>query len=99
MACISRKFEGSVSAPTFWLTLAAIGTADTPAEPISGFIVPPLSLFISLAKRTPEAVPILNAIKPKSIIASVSMLRKLAAVAVAPTVTPSIMVTMFISSF
>ena len=40
MACISRKLVGSASAPTFWDTLAAIGTADTPADPISGLIFP-----------------------------------------------------------
>ena len=40
IACISRKFVGSASAPTFWDTRAAIGTADTPAEPINGFTFP-----------------------------------------------------------
>lgn len=40
IACIRRKFVGSASAPTFWDTRAAIGTADTPAEPISGLIFP-----------------------------------------------------------
>ena len=29
IACMSRKFVGSSSAPTFWDTRAAIGTADT----------------------------------------------------------------------
>ena len=40
IACISRKLVGSASAPTFWDTRAAIGTADTPAEPISGLTFP-----------------------------------------------------------
>ena len=40
IACINRKLDGSASAPTFCDTRAAIGTADTPAEPISGFTFP-----------------------------------------------------------
>ena len=40
IACMSRKFVGSASAPTFWDCLAAIGTAETPAEPIRGFTLP-----------------------------------------------------------
>ena len=43
IACMSRKFVGSASAPTFWDTRAAIGTADTPAEPMSGFTLPPMT--------------------------------------------------------
>ena len=63
IACMSRKFVGSASAPTFCETLAAIGTADTPADPMSGLIFPPVSLHISLPKSTPAAVPKLNAIR------------------------------------
>ena len=61
IACISRKFVESASAPTFCETLAAIGTAETPADPISGFTFPPVILHISLPKRTPDAVPNANA--------------------------------------
>ena len=39
IACISRKFCASDSSPTLFDTRAAIGTADTPAEPISGLIL------------------------------------------------------------
>src|SRR4030042_1758991 len=42
MACISRKLPGFSLWPSFWETRAAIGTAETPAEPISGLILPPL---------------------------------------------------------
>ena len=52
----------SYSAPTTCETRAAIGTADTPAEPISGLIgLLGVSLFINLASSTPPAVE-----KPKA---------------------------------
>jgi hypothetical protein len=38
IACISRILCGLASSPTLFATLAAIGTADTPAAPISGLI-------------------------------------------------------------
>lgn len=38
MACMSRKLCGLASRPTLFDTRAAIGTAETPAEPISGLI-------------------------------------------------------------
>ena len=38
IACINKKLLGFASCPTFCDTRAAIGTADTPAEPISGLI-------------------------------------------------------------
>ncbi len=65
IACIRRKLVGSASAPTFCDTRAAIGTADTPAEPISGLILPSVSLHISLPRRTPPAVPNAKAIRPR----------------------------------
>ncbi len=43
--------------PTFWDTRAAIGTAETPAEPISGLTLPLVKIYISLPNRTPPAVP------------------------------------------
>jgi putative protease len=39
---MSRKLDGLARWPSFWDTRAAIGTADTPAEPMSGFILPPV---------------------------------------------------------
>ena len=68
IACISRKFVGSASAPTFWDTRAAIGTADTPAEPISGLILPWVALHSTFPNRTPPAVPNTNAIRPRATI-------------------------------
>src|SRR5690606_18866831 len=56
MACISRKFCGLDSSPTLFETRAAIGTADTPADPIRGLILCWLNRFISLAISTPAAV-------------------------------------------
>ena len=51
IACISRKLFGLASAPTFWLMRAAMGTAETPALPIKGLMVPP----DSLQSRIPSA--------------------------------------------
>ena len=68
MACISRKLVGSSSAPTFWDTRAAIGTADTPAEPISGLIFPFVTTHRILPKITPAAVPNANATRPSTTI-------------------------------
>ena len=45
IACISRKLEGFSFCPTTWDTRAAIGTADTPAEPISGLTLPPVRTY------------------------------------------------------
>ena len=57
IACMSRKFCGLASRPTLFTTLAAIGTAETPADPMSGLIAVPPMRFIALAMSTPEAVP------------------------------------------
>ena len=38
IAFMSRKFDGSNSIPTLFETRAAMGTAETPADPISGLI-------------------------------------------------------------
>ena len=64
IACISRKFEGSYSEPTFCDTRAAIGTADTPAEPISGLTLPFVTAHMILPNRTPIDVPSINAARP-----------------------------------
>src|SRR5690554_2818244 len=65
MACISRKFCGLDSSPTLFDTRAAIGTADTPADPIRGLILlEVVNLFMILAMMTPAAVPMQNATIP-----------------------------------
>src|SRR5699024_8968001 len=88
IACIRRKLVGSASAPTFWDTRAAIGTADTPAEPISGLILPPESLHISLPSITPPKVPNANATRPRITILIVSRFRNASALVEAPTDVP-----------
>ena len=55
--------------------------------------------FINFAKSTPPAVPNPNAITPITNILSVSGVRNVSAVAVAPTDMPKRIVTIFISSF
>ena len=57
IACINKKFCGLAFKPTRFDTRAAIGTADTPAEPINGLIGVLDTLFINLAINTPQAVP------------------------------------------
>ncbi len=88
MACISRKLPGLASWPTTWETRAAIGTADTPAEPMRGLILFLRNRFMNLARSTPPAVPKLKATIPMARMAKVRVLRKVSAVAVAPTETP-----------
>lgn len=44
IACINRWLCGLYSNPSLWETRAAIGIADTPELPISGFTFPPVSL-------------------------------------------------------
>ena len=85
MACISRKLVGSASEPTFWDTRAAIGTADTPAEPINGLIFPPVILQRSFPKRTPPMVPKQNATRPRTTILTVVAFKNASALVVAPT--------------
>ena len=75
IASMRRKLEGSASCPTFCETLAAIGTAETPAEPISGLTLPCVALHIILPNKTPAAVPNANAISPSATIFKVSRLR------------------------
>ena len=99
IACIKRKLPGLYCWPTVCDTRAAIGTADTPAEPISGLIFSLLKRFIIFAKITPDAEPNENATIPNVRMPRVFQLRKASAVAVAPTEIPRKMVTMFINSF
>jgi hypothetical protein len=71
MAWGRRKFVGSASCPNVCDNLAAMGTADTPAEPMSGFTLSFTTRFMSLANRIPPIVPQLKAINPKAKIAKV----------------------------
>ena len=90
IACINRKLDGSASVPTFCDTRAAIGTADTPAEPISGFTLPCVALHIILPNSTPAAVPNANATRPNATIFKVSRFKNASALVVAPTDVPRI---------
>ena len=60
IACMSRKFAGLAFWPSTCETRAAIGTADTPAEPISGFTLPPVNLYITLPNSRPPTVENVN---------------------------------------
>ena len=99
IACMRRKFLGFSFCPTTCDTRAAMGTAETPAEPIRGFIFPPDSQFIILAVISPPQVDIANATRPRAMMRSVVGFRKFSAIAVAPTVIPRNIVTIFIISF
>ena len=52
---------GGVTTSVLKWTLTAIGTADTPAEPMSGLILPFVMRQSSLPNNTPAAVPTINA--------------------------------------
>jgi hypothetical protein len=73
-----------------------MGTADTPAEPIKGFTLPPVTLHMILPKMTPPAVANENASSPNTIIFRVSSRRKESAVMDEPTASARKMVTVFI---
>ena len=87
---------GSASAPTFCDTRAAIGTAETPAEPISGLIFPPDSLHITCPSMTPPKVPKAKAARPSTTIFKVATLRKFSALVEAPTDVPRRITTIYI---
>ena len=93
---INKKLEESVSEPTFWETRAAMGTAETPAEPMSGFTRPPVILHMIFPKITPPAVAIEKANKPSTIILRVSTRKKDSAVMEEPTANAKRIVTMLI---
>ena len=99
IACISKKFDGFAFWPSTWDTLAAIGTAETPAEPIRGLILPPDIQHISFPISNPPTVLNMNANNPRPIIPSVWGRKKTSPFAVAPTVTPRKIVTIFIKAF
>jgi len=99
IACISRKFCGLACRPILLATRAAIGTADTPAAPISGLILPPLAQHISLPISSPAAVPTEKAIAPSARMPSVSRLRNDVADSLEPTASPRKIVTALMMSF
>ena len=72
MAWGSRKFWGLALCPMLWDKRAAMGTADTPAEPMSGLIFSLTKRFITLAKMSPLAVLKAKAPRPKPKIFMVS---------------------------
>ena len=80
-------------------TLAAIGTAETPAEPISGLMGVEDNLFINFAINIPHAVPIANATIPNNKIPNVFESRNLSALSFEPTDKPKNIVVMLISAF
>ena len=69
IACISRWLSLSNSRPTVSETLAESGTAETPALPISGFILCPSlrNRFINFAKSTPLNVAMTKEMRPSRI--------------------------------
>ena len=99
IACISRKLWGLDSSPTLLDTRAAMGTAETPAEPINGLIGCLLMRLSSLAISTPQAVPMAKATMPSPRMPRVSTARKRSAISLEPTDSPRKMVTMLIRAF
>ena len=99
MACIKRKLWRSYSSPRLLEIRAAIGTALTPALPISGFIL--LSFerkrFIIFTKSTPLADAMTKAKAPMAKILMVSSVRNSLAWVEQPTVSPSSITTMSLS--
>jgi hypothetical protein len=91
-----RKLVGSSSAPTFCETRAAIGTAETPAEPIRGLIFPFVTLQRSLPNKVPAAVPHINATSPRITILIVLQFKNASALVEAPTDVPRRITTMYI---
>ena len=99
IACISKKFFGLAFCPSTCDTRAAIGTAETPAEPINGLIFQPLNLHIILPNTKPPIVLNINANNPNPMIINVSTDKKVAALALHPTDNPNAMVTIFVKAF
>ncbi len=88
IACINKKLCGFDSSPTLLDTLAAIGTAETPADPINGLILCLLNIFIIFAIIKPQAVPIAKATIPNNKIPKVSICKNLSAISFEPTARP-----------
>ena len=66
---------------------------------MSGFTFPPVTLYMILPNTTPDAVPIENAITPRTITFANSAVMILSAVVVAPTETPRKIVTILQRAF
>ena len=80
-------------------TLAAIGTAETPAAPIIGLTFDFVKRFIAFAIRMPVIVAVEKAKRPNTNIPSVSGCRKTLPGIVEPTAKPSTIIVAFISEF
>ena len=80
-------------------TRAAIGTAETPAEPIRGLTLFLLNMFINLAINKPLVVPIAKATKPNTNIPNVSSCKNFSAINFDPTANPRKIVTILIKAF
>lgn len=91
IACIRRKFLRSYSSPRLLEMRADIGTADTPALPISGFsfLCSGRNKFINLTKSTPEHVATTKAQAPSTKMKIVFIVRNSLACVEQPTVRPS----------
>ena len=76
-----------------------MGTADTPAAPIIGLILPPLSPFRICPNQQPPAVLAMKAISPRTMILIVPRVRNLSASIVAPTVSDRKIVVVFMIAF
>ena len=79
---------------------ADIGTADTPALPISGlsFLLFGNTRLNNLTNNTPDADAMMNAMKPRKKIPIVSRVRNSDACVEAPTVIPRSIVTMSVNA-
>ena len=77
IACINRWLVLSYFNPCTWETLAAMGTAETPAEPIRGFIFSFKKRFIILTVSNPPIVQTAKSKRPNVNMKSGFQLRKL----------------------
>ena len=66
MACISSQLSGSAFKPSAWDTRADMGTAETPAEPISGFIFSFKKRFMMCTVRMPPKVQTTKVKQPET---------------------------------
>ena len=93
------KFVGSLSRATLFETRAAIGTAETPAEPMSGLTFSFETRLRILAMITPAAVPTQKAHSPSARMPSVVPERNFSHASFEPTDKPSMIVTILMSAF
>ena len=64
IACMRRKLEGLAFCPSLLATRAAMGTAETPAAPMRGLILPLESQYMSRPMRSPPTVAKAKAVFP-----------------------------------